>query len=272
MQKIPVFVISLTRSKKRRDAIKAHLEHLAIAFTLVDAVDWQILESDYIETLTETLDIYPGDIGCYLSHIKTYELIVKSKVPVALVIEDDVTLSQEVKFLLNNGCESLDFDYCFLSSRDCNSEGKVFYDRDSGVFLYNKLQAYLLSAGPFSACAYLITLPAVQKRLEFAFPIKGAIDHYEYLPYKPRFRRIIPCISWLNKNSLSCEIRSGIIYKSRFPLFSRYRWFYPLKDLIYFRAFQKHLFKQRLIREGKLRRGIRWGSLPTFRKLVKMEM
>src|SRR5437762_2800391 len=115
MQMVPVFVISLARAQERRVSVSAHLRALGVAFDVVDAVDGQLILPEQRRALqAEGIDYSAGVIGCYLSHMAVYRLILASQIRVALVLEDDARLSPAFVPRLKQDLDRLDFDYCFL--------------------------------------------------------------------------------------------------------------------------------------------------------------
>lgn len=271
-QKIPVFVISLARAPERRATISQHLTGLGIEYRMIDAVDGKAMEASKIaEIVAPGKQMHPGAVGCYLSHIKVYEIIRDEDIEVALVLEDDARLNPRVKNLLVNGCNYLDWDYCFLDCDDHNDLGPVFYDADSGKTLGSGFIAYSLSSGPQTLHAYLITRSAAMNRLAHAFPLERPIDLYDQLPYPIHFCSLIsPKAAWVSEYSLDSftSVKSGsrddlsLLYFRRWPIFYRFRDLVRLKDLK-----RNHLIKQ-LQAEGKLAVGPRWRALPSGREVL----
>ena len=263
MQKIPVYVISLENARERRALIKAHLDGLNIEYELSDAVEGIKLNQDYREKVNPTKNMSPGALGCYLSHIRVYEQIVATQTPVALILEDDTVLSYRVKAVLDNGCQNLDFDYCFLGSADYGDEGFVFYDADSALELGSGLKAYLLSSGPYCTNAYLITLQGAKKRVACAMPARTAIDHYHFLPYRPRFRAIVPMVAFLNGQTAIKSLASETWTIGQ-KQFHQLWWFYPLRDLVKIKGLRKSLSLKR----GKFTSAGNWRSFSSAHRVV----
>ena len=264
MQQIPVYVISLARASERRQLITRHLDGLGFEYTMIDAVEGAKLSDEYMQTVNPNRNMSPGVLGCYLSHIQVYERIVADQTPVALILEDDTVVDSKVKALLEHGSESLDFDYCFLGSDDRGDEGDVFYDADSGIALGVGLDAYVLSSGPYCTNAYLVTLGGAKKRLDCAFPARTAIDHYHFLPYRPRFRAVIPLIAFLNEQHAAGSLSSGAWTLNQEWL-HQYWWFYPLRDLLKLRRVRKGLSLKR----GKFPHAGRWRPFASAFKVAR---
>jgi len=272
MQKVPVFVISLARAEDRRSAIRRHLESYGIEYEIIDAVDgFKLADDDANRLLAPGYALHRGAIGCYLSHVKVYEEIVRREIPVALVLEDDARLDRRICPLLAKGVSSTDFDYCYLDSDPHNDEGPVFYDADSGVLLSEGVVAYELSAGPQTLHACLITLEGARKRLGAAYPIAKPIDIYGHLPFAPRFRAVVqPKLAWVGEESLMSftSVRAVGSDEIRLRFLRRYPAFFQIRDFLLLRAFRKGLQIPNLIDQGRLTAGRRWRPLPGGRDVL----
>ncbi|MGE0748503.1 MAG: glycosyltransferase family 25 protein, partial [Rhodospirillales bacterium] len=96
---VPVFVINLARDAERRAAMVAALHDIGIAAEFVPAVDGRAL-SDADRAAYDRrrclavygVDMLPSELGCYLSHYRLCERIVRDGIAAALILEDDVRL------------------------------------------------------------------------------------------------------------------------------------------------------------------------------------
>lgn len=273
MQPIPVFVISLKRSPERRAAISSHLDRLGIEYTVVDAVDGKDLDPDYVKSLSQGHPIHLGAVGCYLSHISIYERLVQENIPVALVLEDDAILRPKVMDLLRQGCRNLDFDYCFLDSDDRGESGSIFYDASDKNEIAQGFWAYGLSGGPHCTHAYLITLPAAKRRIEYAYPIVKPIDCYEHLPYQPRFLYIVkPKLAGVSQWSLESftSARNMLADGIKFRSLRRVPGFYPIRDMLNMKSLKRHMELRGLIQQGKISADKRWRPIPSGREVLQI--
>ncbi|HEY8908426.1 MAG TPA: glycosyltransferase family 25 protein [Rhodoferax sp.] len=238
MQTLPVYVISLKDAFERRALIKKHLHTLGIEHEIIDAVNGEALSPEYLREVNPTQNLSPGQIGCYLSHIQVYERLIAQGTSVALILEDDTVLHPSVRKFIEYGCQSLDFDYCFVGSDDAGDAGYVYYDSSKPTLLSSQFLTYPLSSGPFCLHAYLITLEGAKKRVSCAYPARSAIDHYQYLPYKPRFMALIPMLAFVNElsavQSMSSLNWSGLQTKAR-----KHWWYYPMRDLMTLKMLRK---------------------------------
>ena len=102
MTMVPIFVISLATSGKRRESIAGQLRALGMEFEIVDAVDGRSLSEAQLESVydpdraTRILGrpMSRGEVGCALSHQRVYQRICDERIPLALVLEDDAKISE----------------------------------------------------------------------------------------------------------------------------------------------------------------------------------
>jgi len=264
LQTLPVYVISLKDAVERRSLITQHLNALGIEHEIVDAVRGDALSREYLQEINPARNMSPGQIGCYLSHIRLYERIVAQQTPVALVLEDDTVLHANIMSLVTDGCQSLEFDYCFLGSDDSGDAGYVFYDSAAPMPLSKQLTAYPMSSGPFCTHAYLITLEGATKRLACAYPAHRAIDHYYDLPYKPRLLAVVPMLAFVNELS-AVQSMSSLNWSGLQKLIRKYWWYYPLRDALKLKA----LWKWRALKRAQLPHPGRWTSFRSAFRVVR---
>ena len=102
-----IYVINMKSSTERRAKIAARLDALGLPYTFFDAVrgaDLDYKNAPYYDRQKRLRyfgrDLLPGEIGCLLSHRGVYQQMLIDNVEVALVLEDDVTLSDDFKEIL----------------------------------------------------------------------------------------------------------------------------------------------------------------------------
>ena len=103
-----IFVINLPEDADRRRAVEGQLRNLCLPHEVLPAVKGKLLSSEdrrnnYDElrfVRNEGRPALPGELGCALSHIEAYRLVVKRKLPYALILEDDACLNPNVPQLL----------------------------------------------------------------------------------------------------------------------------------------------------------------------------
>jgi glycosyl transferase family 25 len=102
-----IYVINMKSSVERADKIKLRLDALGLPFEFFDAVrgaDLDYKNAPYYDRKRRLRyfgrDLLAGEIGCLLSHRGVYEKMLQDDVEIALVLEDDVTLDDDIKALL----------------------------------------------------------------------------------------------------------------------------------------------------------------------------
>jgi glycosyl transferase family 25 len=269
---IPVFVVNMKQHADRRAAIKAHLLNLMIDFEIFEAVDGKDITADEQNRIIAPNTRIPlGHVGCYLSHINIYRYMVEEKIRVALILEDDARVHPRVAELLRFLDQSQpNFDYCFLDSENFNNSGPVFYDKDSQVTVGPGIVAHKLSEGPSTMHAYLITLPAAERRIEHAFPISRPIDVYDQLPYEISFYSIVsPKLAWLSEYGMtSATYERGQEGPLAFRALKKSIWYYHVRDFISMTWLDRYRDVRNAQQRGRLPSTGRWRRLPQGKVII----
>jgi glycosyl transferase family 25 len=108
MPSIISLVINLDRSPNRLKKISAQLDRLGLNWQRVTAVDGATLNMDDI-TVLDTPRFHqqhgkpplPGELGCYLSHIKALEALLSTDHEWGLILEDDADLGDGLPAVIN---------------------------------------------------------------------------------------------------------------------------------------------------------------------------
>lgn len=93
------YLINLDRSKDRLERMERGFANSGVdKYERISAIDARHLkETDYILKNRYKRNLVPGEIGCYLSHIKTLKAFLESSFEFAIIIEDDVKLENNYK-------------------------------------------------------------------------------------------------------------------------------------------------------------------------------
>lgn len=105
-----IFVINLPEARERRQRVWTHLGELGLDAALVEAVNGSLLTASQRLALADDAHsrarygraLTPGELGCALSHARTYETFLAGPHPFALVLEDDALLLPDVATLLDS--------------------------------------------------------------------------------------------------------------------------------------------------------------------------
>lgn len=190
---IPVFVINLERDVERRAAMEQSLARLGIAAEFVAAVDGKALGEaafaryDRARCLrTYGVDMLPSEIGCYLSHFGLFERMVADNIPRALILEDDVTFTEDFAAVVEGLVGLPDVDWHIIRLTTLRPKvahpakpkftGRKLASPLPGYDLF-RLHTHVLGAG-----AYLISLDGARAMIgyggKFFMPIDHTMDRY----------------------------------------------------------------------------------------------
>ena len=180
-----IFVISLANAEKRREHIRKIMNSYMLEYEFIDAVDgYQIptaeLNRIYNQELAEKYIGRPlakGEIGCYISHVNAAKIIVERNLPEALILEDDILISSDLKlFLQNRDRLPKDWELVHLA---CS----VQYPNSCIVGWYRKswqvYQDYIVGipcGELWGTQGYLIRYSLAEKLIKLAYPMFAPID------------------------------------------------------------------------------------------------
>jgi glycosyl transferase family 25 len=179
-----VFVINLPEDVERRCAIDEQLGRLGLTYEVLPATRGKLLSSEerragYDElrfVRNEGRPALPGELGCALSHIAAYRLIVDRRISHALILEDDAWLNPNVPQLL----EAIEQKYrpeeknVFLLTWVAAASAR------KGGFLWS---AYHLADAKSAWCAhgYVVANAAAEVLVETLYPVRHLADCWNWL-------------------------------------------------------------------------------------------
>lgn len=96
-----VYVINLDNSLSRWEKISQDLGHLNASFERVSAIygksiDWQAVSDDQYCRAYMGRSIQPGEVGCFMSHVKALQKFIDDSEDYAIVLEDDSQVSTDL--------------------------------------------------------------------------------------------------------------------------------------------------------------------------------
>ena len=124
----PVFVINMETSKERFDATYERLMQSQVVATRFNATVGKALTPEEVShwyDATANRQFYhrnltPGEIGCYISHMRIWQKLVDEKIPYAIVLEDDLHIEPSFAAVLANIASLTDWDLIKLSDNRDN--------------------------------------------------------------------------------------------------------------------------------------------------------
>jgi len=196
---IKSYVINLENYKERYIVSLEKLNKFNINPERFNAIDINKLDNNYIKKVTYPSVQYTikngryshnnigskGAIGCYLSHVQLWQILLESNNDMFLIFEDDVKINKSIEEI-NNFINLINNTY----SWDLILLGYNFFNLNN--------TDYKLTSIKHGTHAYIINKAGAKKLLNNAFPIVDQIDSYIsfmgierdvniYLPKTPLF-------------------------------------------------------------------------------------
>ncbi len=156
-----------------------------INFDFIDAVDGRTLSEKELKTLSSRLKMLTitkaamtrGEIGCALSHIKTYQTIVEKSIEYALILEDDTLINKDTKNIL----QLLSNQFSFEEETIVCLNPVKWYKKNNLIKLTENYRiADLYDPNTMGAMGYFITLAAAKKLHKNLLPVFTPADHWFY--------------------------------------------------------------------------------------------
>lgn len=179
IMKFKVFLINLDSSTERFMFMDEQLKKLGIEYQRVSAVYGKDLpDTDIAKVYDSQINLQKydkklslGEIGCYLSHIKCWQMILEQQLDYALILEDDSILDPELlKVMLHIKNLSANWDYIKL----CHGR------KQKGIVKSTVLdERFSLSTClklPSSTRGQFVSQAGAHKLLCSAFPISRPVD------------------------------------------------------------------------------------------------
>ena len=189
ISKIKSYVINLQKNKEKYDRILKNMNELNIIPERFDAIYGKDLDEEYINKITNPYVNYTlnternmdsdigtlGGIGCYLSHLELWKLLLDSDKDIFLILEDDAKqINQSLKDIndfinnVNNICPDWDLIYLGYS--------KPYPNYNLDIQINDNI--YKIKEITFQTHAYLINRKGALKLLEKSIPIVHQVDSY----------------------------------------------------------------------------------------------
>lgn len=182
----PVLLISMERSAERRVQSTQALKSLGLDYELVKAVDGSKLSDiefaqayNFKNTPFFSSPLTRGEVGCYLSHLKCYDIMHKRNMPWALIMEDDMIPDEKLLNVLEQWHRFPDdWEIIHLAPNIRNKPGAFKQDN-----LYHRTTltkgCYISKYFPltYHTHLYLIKQQCLERLEHHLQPIRVPIDH-----------------------------------------------------------------------------------------------
>lgn len=193
-----IFVISL-KTSERRKRFNAQMEKLNLPFEYFDAVNGKELSAKEVSEHCdeEALNANPkwlnrGAIGCALSHLHLYKKMVALDIEKAIIIEDDMVLTDDFAAI-----------YKFLAERKTNTEELIqLYYRAFDLVEFSEIGSLAINTKfkifkpvtlddiPTTNGCYYLTKSVASKLVKVISPIRVTADSWKYFVLKSDFDNI----------------------------------------------------------------------------------
>jgi glycosyl transferase family 25 len=172
---IPVFAISLPRFKTRYAYIKGHLAaRFGNGYEIVGIYGAEV----GADSVTDRR-LTPGQIGCALSHLAIYKIMVERNIPHAFIVEDDVVLPTKICQILEN-LRPYFSDAGVIQLHNWGG-GEEYSNHMSVRIPGNMLLYYPMRASDLgSTSAYIIGAKAARGILAANYPVRVTADSWEF--------------------------------------------------------------------------------------------
>ncbi|MHA1536017.1 MAG: glycosyltransferase family 25 protein [Alphaproteobacteria bacterium] len=189
MSEHAIYVINLTRSPHRREAMNAQLEGLGLVYEFFAAVDGQSLDVEKCEAYDGPrrrarfgYDLHPNEIGCYLSHLGCVEKAWARGLDRITVMEDDIRLGSDFSEVYE-ACLSLPEDIEMV--RFIGTRERAFVGQKQ---LVGKYQLVRPTHGMLGAQAYMLNRAGMKKLIDYGQRIMMQYDIMVDRFYENRLR------------------------------------------------------------------------------------
>jgi glycosyl transferase family 25 len=176
---VPVWVLNLKRDEERLHFMQKQLNELGVEYRVIEAIDGHSLtEKDKRGIYSKELalsyfgrELTTGEIGCALSHIRMWELMLKEQLEEVIILEDDIRIGRSLLSVLDNR-DKLPQDYEHINfSTDAAQAPFGGFITDIYRASHHKEQAYLASA-------YCLRKKGAQKLMNLVYPFYLPIDNF----------------------------------------------------------------------------------------------
>ncbi|HBU6130109.1 glycosyltransferase family 25 protein [Enterobacter sp. 168J2] len=167
------FIINLKHSLERREKMESQLVKLNITHEFIEAVDGREMTDAERKNVTREVNyaFLPGEVGCALSHQAIYKKIITENIEAALILEDDIELSDDLSEILNNVTLSHTRPEILLLSR-VNKYHKKPIKNIYGSYNVHKVHHAT------TAHAYIINQKAASRLLQNLYPVWMVSDKW----------------------------------------------------------------------------------------------
>lgn len=166
MNSTPIFIINMDSSQQRWHSMEQQLARLQLTGTRVSAVVGKNLSDAEVDNLYDDArniaqhhrPLSTGEIGCYASHRKIWQMMIEQNIPYAVILEDDVKIEANFNSVLESLPKLTQWDLIKLSDNRANTPA-------NSKQLTSELRVVSYNRVPNCANGYVLSLAGVKKLL-----------------------------------------------------------------------------------------------------------
>ncbi|WP_010364139.1 glycosyltransferase family 25 protein [Pseudoalteromonas citrea] len=164
---LPIFVINMKSSAERWQKTHSRLQNLGLECVRFDATVGKSLSEAEISTWYDVdanlrkhhRNMTPGEIGCYISHMRVWQHMDDKNIPAAIILEDDLIIEDHLSETIDQLSMLTNWDMIKLSDNRANPFIDSF-TLTKQLVLGNYLKV------PNGTQGYAVSLPGAQKLLQ----------------------------------------------------------------------------------------------------------
>lgn len=172
------FIINLKESADRRQYMIEEMKKTNLQYEFFDAVsgkDIKNIEEVYDHEYAVTKAGGPlnlGEIGCAMSHLLIYKKMIDENIERALILEDDVIISEKIDEIIKEILEfNLQNSVILLGQSSKKLKKKIYKTKLDPLYTLSKI--FNSACGTYG---YIIDNKAAERLYDFNYPVKYAAD------------------------------------------------------------------------------------------------
>lgn len=242
------YIINLDSAVARWDRVKTLMAPTGIRYERVQAVVGRQLQLPIAEFSESQYRRFHGkkpnfgQIGCFLSHIKSMRLFLETNEQFAMICEDDITPSRNLKSIVENAIERQElWDVLRLSG---------FHNAHPQT-VCPLVEGYSLAVNMTRLCgtgAYIVTRHAAEALLQHMLPMRVPVDHALDREWFYGLRAL--CVDPLPIAQNPVEVPSSLpaLKNEKLPLWQRYWTVFPYR---LYNESNRLLARKRLLKKSR---------------------
>ena len=187
------YIINLDQSVDRWNRVSKIFENLNLEVQRISAVDGRKKSAEELKSMRPPFEerhfwlkeMTPGEIGCYLSHVKAWKSLLETEEEWALIMEDDLTMRENaLEFISDDSWIPDGVGLIQVTARE--PSGEDICERKTLPITGKSAQLVnVIHWNYMGTLAYMINRETARKCLEISHKIIGPIDDILFLYPSP---------------------------------------------------------------------------------------